>query len=117
MLVFVVVREESFHRFRDEAQQSNSARRCRRFGLHNLIFSIPNSAVGGLLSRLDFSISNALFDFGNFRFFSGQFGVSGLARPKAQLLVTAQADISSSIDRSRKDATISLGCIGPGGAA
>jgi hypothetical protein len=70
-----------------------------------------------LRMAFDFSISNALFDFGNFRFFSGQFGVSGLARPKAQLLVTAQADISSSIDRSRKDATISLGCIGPGGAA
>jgi len=53
--------------------------RRRRFGLHDVIFSIPNSALGGFLLRLDFSKSNAPFDFGNFRFLPGQFVVSGLA--------------------------------------
>ena len=80
MLVFVVVREEAFHQFRDEAQQSNSARRRRRFGLHDVIFGIPNVAVVRILLLLDFSISSPLFDFGNFRFLPGQFVVSGLAR-------------------------------------
>jgi hypothetical protein len=83
VLVLIVVREEAFHQAGDEAQQSNSARRCRRFDLHNVIFSIPNSAVGGFLLRLDFSKSNALFDFGNFRFLPGQLVVTGLARSVA----------------------------------
>jgi hypothetical protein len=73
VLVFIVVREEAFHQAGDETQQSNSASRCRRFGLHDFIFSIPNSALGGFLLRLDFSKSNVLFDF---RFFPGQFVVS-----------------------------------------
>ena len=79
MIVFVV-RQGAFDQFRDETQQSDGARRRRRVRLHDFIFGIPNSALGKFLSRLDFSISNALFDFGNFRFYSGQFVVSGLAR-------------------------------------
>ena len=46
MLVFIVVREiENLHQVRDEAQQSNSASGCRRFGLHDFVFGVPNSAV------------------------------------------------------------------------
>ena len=81
MLVFVVVRKEAFHQVRDEAKQSNGARRCRWFGLHDFIFGIANGGGGRLLLRLDFSISSPLFEFGNCRFLPGQFVVSSLARP------------------------------------
>jgi hypothetical protein len=80
VLVLIVVREEDFHQASDEAQQSNSARRCRRFGLHDFKFGIPHGGIGILLLRLDFSISGPLFEFGNCRFLPGQFVVSGLAR-------------------------------------
>jgi hypothetical protein len=82
VLVLIVVREiENLYQVRNETQQGNSASRCGRLGLHDFVFGVPNSAVGRVLLRLDFSISRALFDFGNFRFFPAQFVVSGLARP------------------------------------
>jgi hypothetical protein len=80
MFVFVVAAQRC-NQFRDEAQQTNGASRCHRFGLHGFIFCIPNSAIGGFLSRLDFLISDALFDFGIFRFLQGQLVMSGLAGP------------------------------------
>jgi hypothetical protein len=45
--------------------------------------ALSTAARDGILSRLDFSQSNALFDFGNCRFLLGKFIVSSLARPVA----------------------------------
>jgi hypothetical protein len=84
----VLVRKEAG----DEAQQTNGARRCRRFGLRDFIFSNTNGVVCGFMSRLDFSISNTLFDFGNFRFLQGQFIVSGLAGGAFGVRQTARAE-------------------------
>jgi hypothetical protein len=90
LLVFVVA--QKCNQFRDKAQQSNGARRCRRFGLHDFAFSIQNGGVCGFMSRLDFSISNTPFDFGNFRFLQGQFIVSGLAGGAFGVRQTARAE-------------------------
>jgi hypothetical protein len=91
MFVFVVAAQRC-NQFRDEAQQTNGASRCHRFGLHGFIFCIPNSAIGGFLSRLDFLISDALFDFGIFRFLQGQLVMSGLARGAFGVRQTARAE-------------------------
>jgi len=77
MRVLIVTTLHFFDQACDEAQQSNSPRRCRQYCLHDVIFGTPNSVVGSVILLLDFSKS--LFDFGNFRFLPGQFVVSSLA--------------------------------------